>query len=507
MILSLIIFLPLIGALAVAVLPRESPARRWVAVGASLATLAASLVMFVGFSPALPGFQFVESYLWIPAYNIGYKLGVDGISLWLILLTNLVFPLAIGYSFSTIKTREREYYSLFLLMQTATLGVFLSLDLFLFYVFWEFALVPMYFIIGIWGGDRRIYASLKFFVYTMLGSVLMLLGILYIGYTGGTFDLEALMKANLWAASAPLFLAFALAFAIKVPLWPFHSWLPDAHVEAPTAGSVVLAAILLKMGTYGLLRFNLGLFSEASKQFAPLMMTLAVIGILYGAVVAFAQSDAKKLVAYSSVSHMGYIVLGIFALNGMGAQGALLQMINHGLSTGGLFLVIGFIYERLHTRDMGKMGGLWAKMPLYGTLALLLVLSSVGLPGLNGFVGEYVILQGAFQANQIATAFAAVGMVLSAVYLLTMFQKIFLGKARDEAGEGARAAGHTDAGHAAVAGPGGISLADLNWREVLAVAPLIVLCFVIGLMPTPFFDVMKASIGRIFAMAVAGVAP
>ena len=503
MILSLIIFLPLIGALAVAVLPRESAARRWVAVGASLATLAASLVMFVGFSPALPGFQFVESYIWIPAYNIGYKLGVDGISLWLILLTNLVFPLAIGYSFSTIKTREREYYSLFLLMQTATLGVFLSLDLFLFYVFWEFALVPMYFIIGIWGGDRRIYASLKFFVYTMLGSVLMLLGILYIGYTGGTFDLEALMKANLWAASAPLFLAFALAFGIKVPLWPFHSWLPDAHVEAPTAGSVVLAAILLKMGTYGLLRFNLGLFSEASKQFAPLMMTLAVIGILYGAVVAFAQSDAKKLVAYSSVSHMGYIVLGIFALNGMGAQGALLQMINHGLSTGGLFLVIGFIYERLHTRDMGKMGGLWAKMPLYGTLALLLVLSSVGLPGLNGFVGEYVILQGAFQANQIATAFATVGMVLSAVYLLTMFQKMFLGKPRDEAGEGS----HADAGHGVVTKTGGLSLADLNWREVLAVAPLIVLCFVIGLMPTPFFDVMKASVGRLFTLAVAGVTP
>ncbi len=503
MILSLIIFLPLIGALAVAVLPRESAARRWVAVGASLATLIASLVLFVGFSPALPGFQFVESYIWIPAYNIGYKLGVDGISLWLILLTNLVFPLAIGYSFSTIKTREREYYSLFLLMQTATLGVFLSLDLFLFYVFWEFALVPMYFIIGIWGGERRIYASLKFFVYTMLGSVLMLLGILYIGYTGGTFDLEALMKANLWAASAPLFLAFALAFAIKVPLWPFHSWLPDAHVEAPTAGSVVLAAILLKMGTYGLLRFNLGLFSEASRQFAPLMMSLAVIGILYGAVVAFAQSDAKKLVAYSSVSHMGYIVLGIFALNGMGAQGALLQMINHGLSTGGLFLVIGFIYERLHTRDMGKMGGLWAKMPLYGTLALLLVLSSVGLPGLNGFVGEYVILQGAFQANQIATAFATVGMVLSAVYLLTMFQKIFLGKPRDEADGVA----HADGGHAALAKVGGVSLADLNWREVLAVAPLIALCFVIGLMPTPFFDVMKASVGRIFAMAVAGVAP
>ncbi len=502
MILSLIIFLPLIGAIVLTLLPRDSSAVRWAAVGASLATLAVSLVMFVGFSPALPGFQFVESYFWIPAYNIGYKLGVDGISLWLVLLTNLVFPLAIGYSFQSIKTREKDYYRLFLLMQTATLGVFLSLDLFLFYVFWEFALVPMYFIIGMWGGARRIYASLKFFIYTMLGSVLMLLGILYIGYTGGTFDLEALLKANIWAASVPLFLAFTLAFSIKVPLWPFHSWLPDAHVEAPTAGSVVLAAILLKMGTYGLIRFNLSLFSEASKQFAPVMMTLAVIGILYGAIVAFAQSDAKKLVAYSSVSHMGYIVLGIFAMNSLGVQGALLQMINHGLSTGGLFLIIGFIYERLHTREMGKMGGLWAKMPLYGTLALLLVLSSVGLPALNGFVGEYVILQGAFQANQIAAAFATGGMVLSAVYLLTMFQKIFLGKPQDETAEDAHGAG---AAVALASGHPVAVLADLNWREVLAVAPLIILCFVIGLMSTPFFDVMKASVGRLLGSAVAGI--
>ena len=374
--------------------------------------------------------------------------------------------------------RDRLYFVLVLLLESAMFGVFTARDWSLFYVFWEFALVPMYFIIGVWGGERRVYASVKFFIYTMAGSVLMLIAILVLGINAKSFDLEIVAKNNPFGANSLMFLAFAVAFAIKVPLFPFHTWLPDAHVEAPTAGSVILAAVLLKMGSYGLIRFNLQLFPEASRVWAPLMIVLALIGILYGAVVAFAQSDAKKLVAYSSVSHMGYIVLGIFALNQIGVQGALLQMVNHGLSTGGLFLIIGYIYERRHTREMAKFGGIWARMPLYGTLALLFVLSSVGLPALNGFVGEFVILQGAFQHSPLATAFAAFGMVLSAVYLLTMFQKVFLGESRDEANN---------------------TLVDLNWREVATVVPLLVMCFVIGLYAAPFLGAMNSSVAGLLA--------
>jgi NADH-quinone oxidoreductase subunit M len=475
--LSLITFVPLIGAAVVALVPKAQA--RVVALVASLVAFVASLSLLAGFDPAQAGYQFVESASWVPQLGIGYKMGVDGISLWLVLLTTFIFPVALWFSGESIREREKAYYALMLLMETATLGVFLALDMFLFYVFWEFALVPMYFIIGMWGGERRIYASVKFFIYTMAGSVLMLIAILVLGITAGSFDLEVIARNNgAFAANALLFLAFAIAFAIKVPVFPFHTWLPDAHVEAPTAGSVILASVLLKMGSYGLIRYNLQLFPEASAAFAPLMMALAVIGILYGAIVAFAQSDAKKLVAYSSVSHMGYILLGIFALNQIGIQGAILQMINHGLSTGGLFLIIGFLYERRHTREMNKFGGVWARMPLYGALALILVLSSVGLPALNGFVGEFVILQGAFQASQLATAFAAFGMVLSAVYLLTMFQKIFLGESRDPAND---------------------SLGDVNWREVAAVAPLIVMCFVIGLYAVPFFNLMNSSVAGLLS--------
>jgi NADH-quinone oxidoreductase subunit M len=483
--LSLIIFLPLIGAVLIALMPRASAATtRWTALGISLATFVLSLLVLFGFNTAQSGYQFVESVPWIAQYSIGYKLGVDGISIWLVMLTTFIFPIALWASDGAVHDRLKEYYALVLLMETATLGVFLALDMFLFYVFWEFALVPMYFIIGVWGGERRIYATMKFFIYTMAGSVLMLLAILFLGINGGTFDLQALIAKNgAWAASVPLFLAFAIAFVIKVPLFPFHSWLPDAHTEAPTPGSIILAAVLLKMGAYGLIRFNLALFPDASRQFAPLMMVLAVIGILYGAIVAFAQTDAKRLVAYSSVSHMGYIVLGIFSLNQLGLQGALLQMVNHGISTGGLFLVVGFLYERRHTREMSKFGGIWSKMPLYGTLVLLFVLSSVGLPALNGFIGEFVILQGAFQANQFWTAFAACGMILSAVYLLTFYQKIFLGESRDAAND---------------------KLVDVNWREVLAAVPLLILVFFIGLYSLPFFNAMSASVTNL--LSVAGLA-
>ena len=480
--LSLIIFLPLIGAILIALLPRASgPLMRWLALGFSLATFVLSLLVLFNFNTSQAGYQFLESMPWIQQYGIGYKLGVDGISIWMVLLTTFIFPIALWVSDGAVHDRLKEYYVMVLLMEMATLGVFLSLDMFLFYVFWEFALVPMYFIIGVWGGERRIYATMKFFIYTMAGSVLMLLAILFLGINGGTFDLQALIARNgAWAASVPLFLAFAIAFVIKVPLFPFHSWLPDAHTEAPTPGSIILAAVLLKMGAYGLIRFNLALFPDASRQFAPVMMVLAVIGILYGAIVAFAQTDAKRLVAYSSVSHMGYIVLGIFSLNQLGLQGALLQMVNHGISTGGLFLVVGFLYERRHTREMARFGGIWSRMPLYGTLVLLFVLSSVGLPALNGFVGEFVILQGAFQANQLWTAFAALGMILSAVYLLTFYQKIFLGESRDPAND---------------------KLVDLNWREVLATVPLLVLVLVIGLYSLPFFNAMGASVNNLLTVA------
>lgn len=480
--LSLIIFLPLIGALIVAALPRAlANSARMVALGVSLVTFALSLVVLFGFNTAQAGYQFVESVPWIAQYGIGYKIGVDGISLWLVLLTTFIFPIALLSSHESVRDRLKEFYALMLLMETATLGVFLSLDMFLFYVFWEFALVPMYFLIGVWGGERRVYATMKFFLYTMAGSLLMLLAILFLGINGQSFDLEVLIAKNgAWAASVPLFLAFAIAFLIKVPLFPFHSWLPDAHTEAPTPGSVILAAVLLKMGGYGLIRFNLALFPEASQQFAPLMIILAVIGILYGAIVAFGQSDAKKLVAYSSVSHMGYIVLGIFALNQLGVQGAILQMVNHGISTGGLFLIVGYLYERRHTRDMTRFGGVWTRMPLYGTLALILVLSSAGLPALNGFVGEFVILQGAFQVNPLWTGFAALGMILSAVYLLTFYQKIFLGESRDAAND---------------------KLTDVTPREVLAVAPLLVMVFVIGLYSLPFFSAMSASVANLLSVA------
>lgn len=483
--LSLIIFLPLIGALIVAALPRAlTNSARLVALGVSLVTFALSLVVLFGFNTGQAGYQFVESMPWIAQYGIGYKIGVDGISLWLVLLTTFIFPIALLSSQESVRDRLKEFYALMLLMETATLGVFLALDMFLFYVFWEFALVPMYFLIGVWGGERRIYATMKFFLYTMAGSLLMLLAILFLGINGQSFDLEVLIAKNgAWAASVPLFLAFAIAFLIKVPLFPFHSWLPDAHTEAPTPGSVILAAVLLKMGGYGLIRFNLALFPEASQQFAPLMIILAVIGILYGAIVAFGQSDAKKLVAYSSVSHMGYIVLGIFALNQLGVQGAILQMVNHGISTGGLFLIVGYLYERRHTRDMARFGGVWTKMPLYGTLTLILVLSSAGLPALNGFVGEFVILQGAFQVNQLWTGFAALGMILSAVYLLIFYQKIFLGESRDVAND---------------------KLTDVTPREVLAVAPLLVMVFVIGLFSLPFFSAMSASVANL--LSVAGLA-
>lgn len=436
------------------------------------------------FDPANPDPQMVVDIAWIEVagWEISFLMGIDGMSILLVLLTTFLTPLSILSTWTAIEERVKEFMIFFLMLEVGMIGVFLSLDLFLFYIFWEFTLVPMYFLIGIWGGPNRVYAAVKFFLYTMAGSLLMLLAILWLGISQGTFSVPEII-AN---ASIPpdiqiwLFLAFAAAFAIKVPMWPLHSWLPDAHVEAPTAGSVILAGVLLKMGTYGFLRFNLSMFPAASVKLAPWIAVLAVIGIIYGAMVSYAQKDVKKLVAYSSVSHLGFVMLGLFAINLQGIEGGILQMINHGISTGALFLLVGMIYERRHTREMDAFGGLWKVMPVYAVLTLIVTLSSMGLPGLNGFVGEFTILLGAFGSEVLNSpwfaAVAAIGVILAAVYLLNMFQKLFLGEVDKEENR---------------------KLLDMNVREIVTLVPLLVLIFWIGLYPSPFFNLMEASVTKL----------
>ncbi len=495
---TLLLLLPLIGFFIILFFQREEQAEtiKWTAFITSLITFVASLLLWIGFDAAQPGLQFVTRWNWLPQYNISFFVGIDGLSLLMIILTTFIFPLAILSSFRAHifeeRGRQKLYYLFMLLMQCAMMGVFVAQDLVLFYIFWEVSLVPMYFLIGIWGAEQRVYAAVKFFLYTMAGSILMLLAILYVGSAAGTFSVPDIIAGvqsgalklpfdGLFSTQGLLFLGFLIAFAIKVPIWPLHSWLPDAHVQAPTAGSVILAGVMLKLGTYGILRFCLPMFPQAAVGWAPIIAVLAVIGIIYGAWVSYAQTDVKKLVAYSSVSHLGFVVLGIFALTAAGLQGALLQMVNHGVSTGGLFLVVGMLYERRHTKAMNAYGGIWKALPLLGGLALVITLSSMGLPGLNGFVGEFTILLGTFGSNVLGffyTLFATLGVILAAIYLLYMFQKVFMGELDKEENK---------------------HLEPLHWEEIAVLVPIIIAIFVIGLQPAPFFNTMTASVNQVVA--------
>src|SRR5438105_1069730 len=493
--LTILILLPVVGA-ATAAVYRFTPGakeshHRWIALGFTTLAFLISLLLIRGAGGATSTFRFEENYSWIASLGARYHLGVDGISLWLVLLTTLLMPISVLSSWTAITKRQPTYYALMLLLESAMIGVFVSLDLLLFYLFFEASLVPMFFLIGIWGGERRIYAAVKFFIYTAVGSLLMLVGIIALYFihqqaTGiGTFDYTVLietLKTNVGAISPRaefwLFLAFAFAFCIKVPLWPFHTWLPDAHTEAPTAGSVILAGVLLKMGTYGLLRFNFGLFPNASRQFAPIMITLAVIGIIYGALVAMVQPDVKRLVAYSSVSHMGFVVLGLFSFTEQGMQGALYQMLAHGVSTGALFLFVGMIYERRHTRMISDFGGLARPMPWFSTFFVIASLSSIGLPFLNGFVGEFLIMLGSWTSSAvqhawIVTMLAGTGVIWAAVYMLWMLQRVVFGTNTSDANA---------------------KLPDLNQREFALLLPLLALMLFMGVYPNPFLKRSSASL-------------
>jgi NADH-quinone oxidoreductase subunit M len=492
--LTLLTFFPFVGVLVILFMNSEwKNALRWTALVTTLVTFALSIWVLAMFTASNPDLQLVVKYDWITVagWNIQYHMGVDGLSILLVLLTAFLTPISILSTWTAVEERVKDFMIFFLLLEVGMLGVFLAQDLFLFYIFWEFTLVPMYFLIGLWGGPRRIYAAIKFFLYTMAGSILMLLAILWLGIYGGTFSVpDLIVQAGIPAdIQWWLFLAFTAAFAIKVPMWPLHSWLPDAHVEAPTAGSVILAGVLLKMGTYGFLRFNLPLFPEATVRAAPWIALFATIGIIYGAAVSYAQADVKKLVAYSSVSHLGFVMLGLFALNPQGVAGAILQMINHGLSTGALFLLVGMVYEQTHTREIKVYGGLWKVMPIFGSVMLIISLSSMGLPGLNGFVGEFTILLGAFGSKAIGNPWyagiSAAGVIMAAVYILYMFQKMFLGP-QGEIVEEVKKHGH--------------SLRDLNWREIATIVPILIFVFWIGLYPKPFFALMAPAIEKLLAM-------
>jgi NADH-quinone oxidoreductase subunit M len=488
-ILSLIVFTPLVGVVVMLLIPGDNHrAIKGVALVAALATLGFSLVL-TGYDPAGAEFQFREDLEWIPAFGMGYRLGIDGISAVLVILTTVLSVVAIVYSFDPIKTRVKEYYATMLLLMVGMLGVFVSLDLFLFYVFWEISLIPMYLVIGIWGGPQRIYATVKFVIYTLVGSLLMLVAILAVAIAHAaagndfTFAYEQLRGFPFAdGLQAGAFIAFFLAFAIKVPMWPLHTWLPDAHVEAPTAGSIILAGVLLKLGGYGFLRFSLPLLPDAAVEFAPIVIALAIVAILYGAMVSMVQPDLKKLIAYSSVSHMGFVMLGAFVFNVQGLQGAIFQMISHGITTGALFLLVGVIYERTHDRMIAHMGGLNARLPRYAAIFGLFTFASIGLPGLSGFVGEFLVMVGAFQYNGWVAAAAMIVVIISAVYMLWMFQRVFF---------------TVPSGWMRRWWP---SLKDMTRLEWVALAPLIVLVVVLGVYPAPVLDLTQAPVDRIIEL-------
>lgn len=481
-VLSLLIFLPLVGAGIILLLPKqEFPSIKGTALVTTLFTLAINLWVWREFQGMSP-FEFKEMVLWIDAFNIYYRVGVDGVSFLLITLTNLLMPIAVLCSWREIQTRLKEYMFLMLVLQTGMVGTFAALDLFLFYLFWELMLIPMYFLIGVWGSGRKLMAAFKFILYTMIGSVLMLVGILYIYLKGGeSFNLANWLQIPFsFAEQFWLFLAFALAFAIKVPVFPLHTWLPDAHTEAPTAASVILAGILLKMGTYGFYRFAIPLFPDAVFYFTPTMLVLACVGIVYGSLLAMVQKDVKRLVAYSSVAHLGFVMLGLFVLNPRGVEGAILQMLNHGLSTGALFLLVGMIYERRHSRLIADYGGIAKVVPLYSFFFLFVTLSSVGLPGLNNFVGEFLVLLGTFEKNWLWAAIAVVGVVLSVCYMLWMVERVFFGEIKQEANKG---------------------LKDLGWREVLILTPMCALMLWIGVYPKPVLNKIHTSVAAFLELA------
>ena len=491
--LTILILLPVAGALIAVlysvVLGKREEHHKWIALATTTLTFAVSLLLLRGAGWGSE-FRFEENISWIGSIGARYHLGVDGVSLWLVLLTTLLMPIAILSSWTAVHKRQLSYYVFLLILESAMIGVFVSLDLLLFYLFFEASLVPMFFLIGIWGGERRIYAAIKFFIYTAVGSLLMLVGIIALYYVYGSFDYTTILQAMATrgldkTAQFWLFIAFGLAFCIKVPVFPFHTWLPDAHTEAPTAGSVILAGVLLKMGTYGLMRFNLALFPDAARDWAPVLITLAVIGIIYGALVAMVQPDVKRLVAYSSVSHMGFVVLGIFSFTELGMQGALYQMLNHGVSTGALFLFVGFIYERRHTRTISEFGGLATPMPWFATLFIIASLSSIGLPFLNGFVGEFLILTGmwtsTFSRSWIVTMLAATGVIWAAVYMLWMLQRVLFGETTN---------------------PENARLRDLNAREIGLILPLMFLMLFMGVYPRPFLDRSKASVEAIRGLVI-----
>jgi NADH-quinone oxidoreductase subunit M len=481
--LTVLIFFPLAGALLLIFLPRNDRTLRNVTFAVTLAEFLLSLPLVLSFNGATAAMQFVQRIPWLPAYGIEYHVGVDGISLWLVMLTTFLMPIAILSTYAAVEKHVKEFMIFMLVLEVGMVGVFLAVDLFLFYIFWELVLIPMYFLIGVWGSERRIYSAIKFFLFTFAGSVLMLVAIIALYFhhyeVTGVYSTDLLrmyaidipVKLQFW-----MFAAFALAFAFKVPMFPFHTWLPDAHVDAPTSGSVILAAILLKMGTYGFLRFAIPLFPVAAFDLMPAISVLAVIGIIYGALVAMVQKDMKKLVAYSSVSHLGFVMLGLFAFNLQGIEGGILQMINHGVSTGALFLIVGILYERRHTRLIEEFGGLSKVLPVYATIFLIVTLSSIGLPGTNGFVGEFLILLGAFKTTRVLTVFAASGVILAAVYMLWMFQRVMFGKVTNEKN---------------------LRLRDLNGREVAYLLPLLVMVFWIGVYPQTFLRKMDASVSAV----------